>query len=174
MKTVLVCGIPCSGKTTFCRYLKTKPFFWNWIHIDADDVRSTVCRDLGFSDLDRMKNLENAAYICNVLNKNKVNVLLSFVAPRVWYRERMREIVSRYGKFYVVWLKCSLEKAQARDTRGVYKRPLTFQFERPRQALVLDTSSFDFNNFYSRLLEYLDTPRKDFKDENELVIRLAI
>jgi len=155
LKTVLVCGVPCSGKTTFCRYLKTKPFFWNWVHIDAADVRGTVCRDLGFSDSDRMKNLENTAYICNILNKNGANVLLSFVAPRARYRERMREIVSRYSKFYVVWLKCSLEKAQVRDTRGVYKQPLMFQFEPPRDALVLDANLLDFNNFYLKLLEFL-------------------
>lgn len=155
MKAVLVCGIPCSGKTTFCRYLRTKPFFWNWIHIDADDIRSTVCRGLGFDDLGRMKNLETAAFLCNILNKNGVNVLLSFVAPRERYRERMQEIISRYAKFYVVWLKCSLEKAQARDTRGIYRQPLTFQFEPPQQALVLDANLLDFNNFYLKLLEFL-------------------
>jgi len=156
-KTILFCGIPNSLKTTICQWLKTTTYFQNWIHIDSNDVRKTINKDLGFSDKDRMKNLINVAYICNIINKEGFNILLSFVAPKESYRQKMKNIISKYADFYIVYLDCSLEIAIQRDIlKKVYYKSLNFEFEKPKEALILNTDYPNFYFYYSQIIKYIE------------------
>ncbi len=89
--------------------------------LDGDVVRQGLCRDLGFSREDRIRNIERVAFVAKLLVRNGVAVICSFISP---YRE-MREICRReIPNFIEVYVKCPLEECIRRDPKGLYRRAL--------------------------------------------------
>ena len=55
-RVMLLTGLPCSGKTTLSRRLAER-LGERACLLDGDEVRKTLCADLGFSREDRETNL---------------------------------------------------------------------------------------------------------------------
>lgn len=114
-------GLPCSGKTTIAdkvnELLKERGF--NTERLDGDVVRQYLSQDLGFSKKDRDRNLERVGFICQLLSRNKVAVLASFVSPYRYQRQKNREMVDN---FIEVFVNAPLEICQQRDVKGLYQK----------------------------------------------------
>ena len=174
-KTIWLTGLPCSGKTTLANALKEKI---HAEHLDGDEMRKIISRDLGFSKEDREKHLERIAYIASLLNRNGVDVIASFVSPYEKTRNKIKEIIeSNGGKFILVYLKCSLDTCIKRDVKGMYKKALNGEiknftgiddpYEEPENPdIVVDTEKESVDDGVNKILDYLD----QFKDTYSLYI----
>ena len=121
--TVWFTGLPCSGKSTIADAVagelrKRKP---NVERLDADIIRKHLWRELGYSKEDRDENIRRAAYLAQLLTRNGVAVLTSFISP---YRELREHARREIGDFVEVYVKCPVEVCMQRDTREMYKKAL--------------------------------------------------
>ncbi len=89
--------------------------------LDGDVVRRGLCRDLGFSLEDRMKNIERVCFVAKLLNRHGIWVTASFITPYRSMRSLCRKELSNYMEVYV---KCPLDVLINRDIKGLYKKAI--------------------------------------------------
>jgi adenylyl-sulfate kinase len=118
-QTIWLTGISGAGKSTLAQYMKQKHFS-DYIIVDGDFLRSGICSDLGFSNEDRMKNVERAAHICRLLNIQGFKAIACMMSPLESHRERAREILGDFT--FMVYVACSIDEAKRRDPKGLYKK----------------------------------------------------
>lgn len=76
---IQIIGLPGSGKTELAKALKERI---NAIHLNADEVRSTVNSDLGFSEDDRIEQARRMGAMARLIEKQGVApVVVDFVCP---------------------------------------------------------------------------------------------
>jgi adenylyl-sulfate kinase len=119
--TVWFTGLPCAGKTTASRAVASQlgacglPVEL----LDADPLRLTLSRGLGFSKEDRDENIRRIGFVCGLLARHGVVVLVSAIAP---YRETRAEIRTQLGRFVEVYVNAPLSVCEERDVKGMYRR----------------------------------------------------
>jgi adenylylsulfate kinase len=92
---VQVIGLPGSGKTTFAKELADRI---NAIHINADDVRAELNKDLGFSKEDRIEQARRMGALSRLLASKGYHVVVDFINPT----EETRASFGKPDK--VVWM----------------------------------------------------------------------
>jgi adenylylsulfate kinase len=119
--TVWFTGLPCAGKTTASRAVASQLSACGLPVelLDADALRLTISRGLGFSKEDRDENIRRIAFVCGLLARHGVVVLVSAIAP---YREVRAEIRSQLGRFVEVYVNAPLAVCEERDVKGMYRR----------------------------------------------------
>lgn len=148
--TLWFTGLSGAGKTTIAKLVESllhaKQI--NRIQLlDGDLLREVMNQDLGFNREDRMKQIQRAAFITQLLNQHGVHVLASFITPYEEMRDYCRSHIRNYHEIYVG---CSLEECIHRDVKGLYKKAIAGQidqftgisdpFEIPMKSdLILDT-----------------------------------
>ena len=116
-------GLSGSGKSTLAIQVERDLHKSN-IHsiiLDGDNLRSTLNKDLGFTDADREENLRRACVVARMLAVNGLVVIASFITPRKKFRESAREIIGEEF-FNEVFVKASYQKCQERDVKGLYAK----------------------------------------------------
>jgi len=121
--TIWFTGLPCSGKSTIADTVaeELRKGMPNVERLDADIIRKHLWRELGYSKEDRDENIRRATYLAQLLTKNGVAVVTSFISPYLELREYARQEI---GDFVEVYVKCPVEVCMQRDTRGMYKKAL--------------------------------------------------
>ena len=168
--TLWLTGLPCSGKTTLSKRLKEEldNRGFRTVCLDADDVRSKLNADLGFSKTDRMENLRRVAHVAKLFNDNGIFVIASFVSPLNENRRMIRKIVDN---FKLVYLKCGLEVCAQRDVKGMYKKArageiqeftgVSAPFEEPPDAeIIIDTEHAGINDCVNEILDKIGLIKK--------------
>ena len=133
--------------------------------LDGDEVRTNLSKGLGFSKEDRDTNIRRIGYVCNLLARNGVIAISAAISP---YREVRDEVRRLHGKFFEVYMKCSIEKLSERDVKGLYKKALAGEiknftgvsdpYEEPLSAeLVLDSGAERVEESFKKLLKTLET-----------------
>ena len=90
------------------------------VYLDGDDMRSTLCSDLGFKSEARLENHRRIAEIARLLADQGLNVVVSTMAPEHQQRDLVAKILSdRLMWFYI---HAPLDICMARDPKGLYKR----------------------------------------------------
>lgn len=89
--------------------------------LDGDIVRTGLSRDLGFSKNDRDENIYRIGFLCELLSRHGVIVIVAAVSP---YRAARDGVRARIERFLEVYLECPLQVLIARDCRGLYKKAL--------------------------------------------------
>lgn len=93
--------------------------------LDGDDLRSTLCSDLGFKSEARLENHRRIAEIARLLADQGLNVVVSTMAPEHQQRDLVAKILGdRLMWFYV---HAPLDTCMKRDPKGLYKRALEGQ-----------------------------------------------
>jgi len=167
--TLWLTGLPCSGKTTLAKRLKEEldNRGYRTVHLDGDDVRGKLNKDLGFSDKDRYENLRRVAHIAQLFNKNGTFVIASFVSPTNNLRSMIGDIIEN---FKLVYLDCSLRECEKRDVKGMYKKAregqikeftgISAPYEVPSEgAITVDTENNDVEECVHALLRALKAER---------------
>lgn len=116
-------GLSGSGKSTLAIQVERDLHKSN-IHsiiLDGDNLRSTLNKDLGFTDADREENLRRACEVARMLAVNGLVVIASFITPRRKFRESARKIIGEEF-FNEVFVKASYQKCQERDVKGLYAK----------------------------------------------------
>ncbi|RLG72720.1 MAG: adenylyl-sulfate kinase [Methanobacteriota archaeon] len=147
--TVWFTGLSGSGKTTIAKLVgkRLRELGLRVEHLDGDQVRKQLCKDLGYTKEDRDKNIERIAYVASLLTRNGVATLVSVISP---YREARRLARTMIGRFVEVYTRCPLEVCAKRDSKGLYRKAFNGEihnftgvsdpYEEPENAeLVIDT-----------------------------------
>ncbi len=115
-------GLSASGKSTLAMATQ-RELFNRGIQVtvlDGDNVRHGLNAGLGFSNEDRDENLRRIAEVSRLFAETGMIVLTSFISPFERNRELAQTIIEPLN-FFQVYIKVSLNIAEERDPKGLYK-----------------------------------------------------
>jgi len=156
-------GLPCCGKTTILKKLQeTIP---NLAMLDGDELREWFSPK-DFSKQGRNEHNKKVAYLAKFLLKHHVPVGVSLVSPYIENRENARKIIDADEKFSEIYVKCSLQKCEERDVKGMYKKArageiknftgLDDPYEAPQNPdLVIDTEKQSLDESAQTIIDFL-------------------
>jgi adenylylsulfate kinase len=154
MKTIWLIGPSGAGKTTIGKELKNKleKTGRQSVLIDGDELRNTICKDLGFSYHDRLQQTIRASYMAKAVNQGGAWAIVCLITPFQEFREKAREIIG--DNISIVYLESSKETRIERDPKGLYKKAIAgeldskltgydgvFDIPQSKEALTISTDS---------------------------------
>jgi len=116
-------GISASGKTTIANCVEHKLWLLgkHTYMIDGDVIRKGLCKDLGYDKNSRVENIRRVAEVAALMVDSGLIVLAAFISPFKTERELARSLVGK-NEFIEVFMDTSLEIAENRDPKGLYKK----------------------------------------------------
>lgn len=123
--TVFLTGFQNSGKDQVARALQVTLNQQGGRSVSmllGETVRSELSSELGFSREDRTKNIGRIAFVASELTRSGAAVIAAPIAPFEDARKHARELVEKYGDFYLVHVATPLEHCERTDKRGIYRR----------------------------------------------------
>ena len=157
-------GLSGAGKSTIAKDLE-RTLFNLGCHtalLDWDKLRHGLCKDLSFSDQDRLENIRRAGEVARVFYEHGSVVICTFISPLRCQRDQVRALIPE-GRFFEVFVRCSLKTCVQRDPKGLYKK-----------AIDGEISQFTgINAPYEEPLNpdiILDTEHKSIEDNLKLIV----
>ncbi|MEA2757043.1 MAG: bifunctional enzyme CysN/CysC [Aliidongia sp.] len=116
-------GLSGAGKSTIANIVEKKLFAIgrHTALLDGDNVRHGLNRDLGFTDADRVENIRRVGEVAKLMVEAGLVVMVSFISPFRAERRMARDLLPK-AEFLEVFVDTSLEIAEARDVKGLYKK----------------------------------------------------
>src|SRR5688500_8667061 len=165
--TVWMTGLSASGKSTIAVILEQM-----LLHLkkhayrrDGDNIRMGLNKNLGFSAEDRAENIRRIGEVARLFTDAGVIAITSFISPYKKDRDAVRAL-NKPGEFIEVYINVSLDAAEKRDPKGLYKKARAGQIkgstgiddpheapERPEP--VIDTESTRPEDAAKQILAYL-------------------
>ena len=166
-KVIWLTGLSGSGKSTVADALESRLHAMG-IHsylLDGDNIRGGLNKDLGFTEADRVENIRRTAEVAKLMADAGLVVITAFISPFRSERDMARSLF-KPGEFAEVFLDVSLDVAESRDPKGLYKKArrgelphftgIDSPYEAPESAdLRLDTSELSVEECVDRLLDLL-------------------
>lgn len=166
--TVWMTGLSASGKSTIACILEQMLLHRgkHAYRLDGDNIRHGLNRNLGFSAEDRAENIRRIGEVAKLFTDAGVIAITSFISPYAKDRAAARTGL-KPGEFIEVYVKVSLETAERRDPKGLYKKARAGElkgftgiddpYEAPESAeIVLDTEQLSPEQGAEVILAYLD------------------
>jgi adenylylsulfate kinase len=160
-------GLSASGKSVIAMACQKELFNRGYqvTVLDGDNVRHGLNAGLGFSDEDRNENLRRVAEAAKLFAESGLIVLTSFISPFRKNRDYAQSIVTPLN-FFKVYVKVSLETAEARDPKGLYKMArdgkikdftgIDSPYEEPLSAdLVIENDRQSIKEGVDQIIKYL-------------------
>jgi len=133
--------------------------------LDGDSLRKGLCRDLGFSEADRVENIRRVAEVARLMVDAGLTVMVALVSPFREQRRLARQLLSD-GEFIEVFVDTPLAECERRDPKGMYARArkgelkdftgIGSRYERPENPDVrIDTSVMSVEQSVERVLRLL-------------------
>lgn len=156
-------GLPCSGKTTIVDELRKE--VPNLAKLDGDELREWFSPK-DFSKQGRDEHNKKVAHLAKLLLKHGVPSAISLVSPYVENRENARKIVDSGDQFVECYVKCSVEKCEERDVKGMYAKARKGEIknftgiddpyeEPPNPDVMVDTEHESLEESAEKIKEYL-------------------
>jgi bifunctional enzyme CysN/CysC len=116
-------GLSGSGKSTLANALERRLVSMgrHTILLDADNIRTGLNRDLGFSETDRIENIRRIGEVAKLMTDAGLIVITAFISPFQVDRDMVRALLPA-GKFLEVYLSTPLVVCEARDPKGLYRK----------------------------------------------------
>jgi bifunctional enzyme CysN/CysC len=116
-------GLSGAGKSTIAALVEKKLARMNrhTILLDGDNVRHGLCRDLGFTDADRVENIRRVGEVARLMTDAGLIVLAAFISPFLAEREMVRRMMAP-GEFIEIHVDTPLAEAERRDIKGLYAK----------------------------------------------------
>ncbi len=165
---VWLTGLSASGKSTIACILEQMLLHRkkHAYRLDGDNIRHGLNKNLGFSAEDRAENIRRIGEVARLFADAGVIAITSFISPYARDRDSVRAGV-KPGEFIEVYVKVSLETAEKRDPKGLYKKARAGEikgftgiddpYEAPQQAeLVIDTEKTSAEDAAGRILAHLE------------------
>lgn len=113
-------GFSAAGKTTIAdKVFEVLQNDNNLERLDGDIVRANLTKGLSFSKEDRDENIRRIGFVSNLLSRNGVGVIASFISPYKKQRDALRDNVEN---FIEVFVDTPLNICEDRDPKGMYKK----------------------------------------------------
>ena len=123
--TIWFTGLSGSGKSTVAVELEgiLHEMGITSYRLDGDNVRMGINKNLGFSAEDRAENIRRIGEVAKLFVDSGQIALSSFVSPYREDRDLVRALHDEAGMDFIeVFVDCSLEAAEERDPKGLYKK----------------------------------------------------
>ena len=160
-------GLPAAGKSTIALAVEQRLFERGFqaYALDGDNVRSGLCRDLGFSPSDRRENVRRVGEVAALFADAGLIVLAAFISPSRADRAEARRAAG--GAFHEIYVKAAAEVCERRDPKGHYRKAragdlphftgITGEYEEPVDPeLVLDTERLTPEAATEAVLAYVE------------------
>src|SRR5689334_13077791 len=166
--TVWMTGLSASGKSTIACILeqmllhKKKHAY----RLDGDNIRMGLNKNLGFSAEDRAENIRRIGEVAKLFTDAGVIAITSFISPYRKDRDAVRASL-KPGEFIEVYVNVSVEGAEKRDPKGLYKKARAGQikgftgiddpYEAPEKAeIVIETERSSPEEAAKQILAHLE------------------
>jgi len=166
-------GLSSSGKSTIARAVEERLFERGHLSyvLDGDNIRHGLNKNLGFSPEDREENIRRIGEVAKLFADAGLITMTAFISPYRKDRDRNRELLEG-GEFIEIFVKVSLDVAEKRDPKGLYKKARTGEikeftgisapYEEPlNPELTLDTDKLTLIQCQDAVIRYLE--------ENEII-----
>ncbi|ADH85782.1 adenylyl-sulfate kinase [Desulfurivibrio alkaliphilus] len=160
-------GLSGSGKSTIAHAVEEKLYDLGRLTyvFDGDNVRHGLCSDLSFSPEGRAENLRRISEMVKLFLDAGIICLTAFISPLRADRQKCRDLID-CGRFFEIYVKCSLEECERRDVKGLYKLArqgkiknytgVSAPYEEPGQPdLVLDTVASSLEECVDTTVEFI-------------------
>jgi bifunctional enzyme CysN/CysC len=116
-------GLSGAGKSTIANIVEERLHAagHHTMLLDGDNVRHGLCRDLGFTEADRVENIRRAGEVAKLMAESGLIVLCSFISPYRSEREMVRGLVPA-GEFIEVFVDTPIDECMRRDPKGLYAK----------------------------------------------------
>lgn len=164
-------GLSGAGKSTVANELEEQLHKMG-VHtylLDGDNVRHGLCKDLGFSDEDRVENIRRIGEVAKLFADSGIMVITAFISPFKKDRELVRFILPE-GEFIEVFVDAPLEVCEQRDPKALYKKArkgeiksftgIDSPYEAPEKPEVhVKTDKYTVSESVEKILTYLKKNR---------------
>jgi adenylylsulfate kinase len=121
--TVWMTGLSASGKSTIAVILEQMLLHQkkHAYRLDGDNIRMGLNKNLGFSAEHRAENIRRIGEVAKLFTDAGVIAITSFISPYTKDRDAVRASM-KPGEFIEVYINVSLDAAEKRDPKGLYKK----------------------------------------------------
>jgi bifunctional enzyme CysN/CysC len=160
-------GYSGAGKSTIANIVETRLYgLAHHTHLlDGDNVRQGLCRDLGFTEADRIENIRRVAEVARLMLDAGLIVLTAFISPFRAERRMARSLVGD-DEFIEIFVDTPLSVAESRDVKGLYDKARKGQikdftgidspYEIPENPeILIDTTTMSADQSAQAILVYL-------------------
>ena len=165
---VWMTGLSAAGKSTIACELE-KLLLQRHKHayrLDGDNIRMGLNKNLGFSAEDRAENIRRIGEVAKLFADAGAIAITSFISPYKKDRDAVRAS-SKPGDFIEVYVHVSLEGAEKRDPKGLYKKARAGQikgftgiddpYEVPEKPeILIETEKHSAKDAAEKIVKYLD------------------
>lgn len=122
-KVIWLTGLSGAGKSTIAQELaKTlKDKNCSVYVLDGDELRKSLCKDLGFSEADRKENIRRAGVLAKQLVNDGNIVIAALISPYEEDRQKVRSLIGE-DRFVEVYIDTPLQVCIERDPKGLYAK----------------------------------------------------
>jgi adenylylsulfate kinase len=166
--TVWMTGLSASGKSTIACILEQMLLHQkkHAYRLDGDNIRMGLNKNLGFSAEDRAENIRRIGEVAKLFTDAGVIAVTSFISPYKKDRDAVRASM-KGGEFIEVYVQVSLEAAEKRDPKGLYKKARAGQikgftgiddpYEEPEKPeILIQTEKTSAADAAKEILAYLE------------------
>ena len=160
-------GLSSSGKSTIARAVEERLFELGHTSyvLDGDNIRHGLNKNLGFSPEDREENIRRIGEVAKLFTDGGIIAMTAFISPYRKDRDQARSLLAE-GEFIEVYVKVSLDMAEKRDPKGLYKKArageiqeftgISAPYEEPlNPEIVIDTDTMDIDQSRDTVIRYL-------------------
>ncbi|WP_046173362.1 adenylyl-sulfate kinase [Domibacillus indicus] len=160
-------GLSGSGKSTVANAAARRLFDLgvSTYVLDGDNVRHGLNKDLGFSDEARKENIRRIGEVAKLFVDGGQLVFTAFISPFREDRDTVRALLNE-DEFIEVYVECPIEKCEARDPKGLYKKArageipeftgISSPYEAPEKPeLVVNTDQYSVEECVDQIIGYL-------------------
>jgi adenylylsulfate kinase len=167
-KVLWFTGLSGSGKSTIAVNLEKELMKNNTLTyiLDGDNIRHGLNSDLGFSIEDRDENIRRISEVTKLMYEAGIFTLVCFISPHENERDNARKLIGK--DFIEIFVDCTIEECEKRDTKGMYKKARTGEikdftgisapYEKPSNPeLIINTKELNIDQSISKILDYLNS-----------------
>ena len=160
-------GLSGSGKSTLANAVNVALHEngYSTYVLDGDNIRHGLCKDLGFSDLDREENIRRIGEVSKLFLDAGIIVLTAFVSPFRVDRDNARSLVGE-NDFIEIYCSADLGVCETRDTKGLYAKArkgdikdftgISSPYEEPQSPeLRIDTGQMEIDECVNIVTNFL-------------------
>jgi adenylylsulfate kinase len=165
---VWMTGLSASGKSTIASRVEELLLERGKLayRLDGDNIRHGLNKNLGFSAEDRAENIRRIGEVAKLFADAGLIAITSFISPYRADRDAVRANLEA-GRFVEVYVNVSIDAAERRDPKGLYKKARAGQikgftgiddpYEAPeRSELLLDTEHLAPDDSARAIERYLE------------------